>query len=250
MPGVCRRVQAERASLPERGGTFGKFAEFLPPQFREGWEEPEALRVEAWKEGAESSARVHASRKEWHRLLARMLAAGCVKFLPTSEVPRSAAGELITNGFFVVEKDSATDRTITNRRPRNAVERLLGTCGLWLPHGCCLVDLQVGADEVVVASMDDLSDFYHSIPTSPARTATNALGKPLSRGDVRAISQEAARIRGCNIEGSVDPSEHFGGGRDGRGRGGCRGGKNFSFLASARCRWGMAMLWTLRCWGT
>ena len=71
----------------------------------------------------------------------------------------------MTSGFFCVAKDEDTDRTITNRKPRNAVEALLGACGEWLPHGCSLCDFQVGLDEVVLVSMDDLADYYHSIPT-------------------------------------------------------------------------------------
>jgi len=195
LPGVCKRVQAERASLPVKGGTFSRFVEYLPAEYRAGWLDPEVLRGEPWKDGASSQAKVHASKREWHKLLGRMLAAGMVRFVAAAEVPRGADGEFVTNGFFCVSKDAEHDRTITNRRPRNAVERLIGACGEWLPHGCSLVDLQVGADQAVITSMDDLSDYYHSIPTSDARTATNGLGPPLTRTEAERVRSIALGVK-------------------------------------------------------
>jgi len=175
--------------LPQWGGSFVRFAEFLDPEHREGFDDPERLRnLRAPHAGR---ARVHASAAEWDRLLARLFAANMLRFVDPDDVPAGNYGERVAAGFFSVPKSADTDRTICNRIPRNQLERLIGLAGDSLGHGAVWVELQLPRDKVMVFNLDDLADCYHAIPTPPKRTLTNAVGQVLSAERLSAVVELA-----------------------------------------------------------
>ena len=71
-------------------------------------------------------------------LLERFDEAGMLEFDVATEVERRYVA-----GQFPAAKSATRDRLITNRRPRNAIERSVGASAELFPHGTALAELQV-----------------------------------------------------------------------------------------------------------
>ena len=78
----------------------------------------------------------------------------------------------LVSGTFPVPKSAERERLVSNRRPRNAVERSIGAAAELFPHGSVFTELLVGARARVRGSEDDLPDFYHTVRVSEARART------------------------------------------------------------------------------
>ena len=90
----------------------------------------------------------------------------------------------LVSGTFPVPKSAERDRLVSNRRPRNAVERSIGAAAELFPHGSVFTELLVGARARVRGSGDDLPGFYHTVRVSEARARSNAFGRRLRFRDV------------------------------------------------------------------
>ena len=144
-----RRIRPDRVDLPPPGkaGTFAADA-YLREDIRAKFREPELLRIESAR-GAPSSARGSATcwaprcpgkhrsasapapRARHHvdpaievELLEYLDVSGMLEFALDEDInPR------LVSGTFPVPKSAERDRLVSNRRPRNAVERSIGM--LW-----------------------------------------------------------------------------------------------------------------------
>ena len=102
-----------------------------------------------------------------------------LEFALASEIDRRFVA-----GIFPVAKSATRDRPITNRRPRNAVERSVGASAELFPHGSVLTELQVPPGARIRGSGDDLPDFYHTVRVGLERARTNAFGRPVRVGQI------------------------------------------------------------------
>ena len=194
----------ERVDLPPpgRAGSF-KPMPFLRSDVRAAFEDPELLRRTAMggrprterdsaskhlqylqpesdfayldeQTGRPLRVRHYVRREDEIALLERFDDAGMLEFELASEVDRRRVA-----GMFPVAKSALRDRVITNRRPRNAVERSVGAPAELFPHGSVLTEIRVPSGFRIPGSGDDLPDFYHTIRVGPKRAHTNAFGRAL-----------------------------------------------------------------------
>ena len=124
--------------------------------------------------GRPPRARHYVRKEDDVALLERFDCAGMLEFALASEIDRRFVA-----GIFPVAKSATRDRPITNRRPRNAVERSVGASAELFPHGSVLTELQVPPGARIRGSGDDLPDFYHTVRVGLKRARTNAFGRPV-----------------------------------------------------------------------
>ena len=113
------KLVADRLSLPTNGGSFKRFADYLPPKLRRAFLRPKCLRVPGAPRP--KSGKVHAERQEWLKFLGRLLAAGMLRLVDPAKTTH-VDGKQVWNGFFAVPKDEDHERTICNRVAQNSLE--------------------------------------------------------------------------------------------------------------------------------
>ena len=102
-------------------------------------------------------------------------------------VSRHAVRQNFLNGLFSVVKDMDRDRMILDGRPANLLERKLSTCTASMAAATCLEDIRLNDDEVLLATGEDLRDFFYQFKASSSRTARNTLCQPVSREEAAII---------------------------------------------------------------
>jgi hypothetical protein len=96
--------------------------------------------------------RVAGSRREYVRLLSRLLSQGMVSFTATPKA---------VNGVFTVAKDSTSDRLIIDAQPANRLFR--DPPHVSLPDPSHLIQLQVPQGQRMFVGKSDLSNYYHHL---------------------------------------------------------------------------------------
>ena len=137
-------------------------------------------------------ARTHCGRDEFRKVLARMDDAGMLDFVIDSTEAREYAA-----GIFPVRKSAERDRLVTNRRPRNFLERNIGAARELYPHATQACDIVLPPGHVLRGSGDDLPDFFHTIRCSDRRTATNVFGPAVPLADVLHLAAAKRLLSEC-----------------------------------------------------
>jgi len=97
-------------------------------------------------------ARVAGSRREYVRLIGRMLKQGMIGFTSTPKA---------VNGIFAVGKDAESDRLIIDAQPANRL--FIQPSHANLPNPSHIVQLQVSGKKTMFVGKSDLSNFYHHL---------------------------------------------------------------------------------------
>ena len=89
------------------------------------------------------------------------------------------------SGFLCVRKEYHSERgmwivrLVPDRRPRNALERLVRPSDAALPQGTCFLYVVLEDDEQLRLWITDLPSFYYSILVTDSRARTNQFTEPL-----------------------------------------------------------------------
>ena len=78
--------------------------------------------------------------------------------VPVGDVPTGEQGQPVVGGLFCVMHKLNFDKLINDRRPLNSIEARLAWAKL--PHGSQLCQLVCKEHEVIIASGDDLSNYF------------------------------------------------------------------------------------------
>lgn len=113
-------------------------------------------------------------------------------------VPSSCKRGPYVSGMFCVCKDLERDRLILDSRPPNILECKGSVWTNAMASASSLVDLCLQEDQVLVASGEDLKDFFYQFQTTPERAMRNILSDPLSL-------EEAVEVFGPAFEWHEDP---------------------------------------------
>lgn len=127
--------------------------------------------------------RVHGKRKEVMGLLRSLDATGRLAlFSPQQVRMRHRAG------LFALAKNLEVDRLILDSRPANVLEEGLTEWTQTMGAVAPLLQVIVAPDEVVVASGEDLKDYYYYFTVSQSRACRNAIAFQMSRAEAEAFS--------------------------------------------------------------
>lgn len=139
------------------------------PLLRAAFDDPEALRKppELWDRVA--PGKMHCSREEFLKLVARWDALNACCLIPKIDKDLSEA-----TGLFCVPKDSSYDRLIINPRTINNRMYSIARSTKDLAPGCLLGLLHLEPSEMFRFNADDLSDFYYTFLVSQQRAKRNA----------------------------------------------------------------------------
>jgi len=105
-----------------------------------------------------------------------------------------------TSGLFAVVKDQNRDRMIldSDARPANMLSKGQQKWSQTMASGMTLAYLHLQPDEVLVASGEDLKDYFYQFVVGEERCSKNALAVPVQQS-------EAREIFGPNFQWSEDP---------------------------------------------
>ena len=175
---VAQEVNPERISIPEVAATCDPLAHLYEPERSEFRNmkmsvAPTAPPLPGWPRPCHMVV-----KGKYDELLERLLESGMVRFVEDSQIPRDTVGRALAGGLFVVPHKADRDRLINDRRPCNSVEGRLGWARL--PHGCQLLQLVVEEWQTVVASGDDLSNYFYCLKHLEEWIPRNAFGPPVS----------------------------------------------------------------------
>ena len=84
------------------------------------------------------------------------------------------------SGMFSVCKDMEKDRLILDSRPPNILEKKLSVWTATMASAAALCDITLDDDRVLVASGEDLKDYFYQFVTTAERTRRNILSDPLN----------------------------------------------------------------------
>lgn len=169
----AKAIEADRIELP------------APPAFnpvpllddatREVYESP--LKTGVAKEDLGHSPVVHirATKENKLELLKKLCQTGRLKPLHWSSVRKEHL-----SGLFAVPKSLTRDRLILDARPANQADTALNCWCKTMASAAILVDVVLTDEQVLVASGEDLRDFFYQFAVSQERTTRNALADPLS----------------------------------------------------------------------
>ena len=88
-------------------------------------------------------------------------------------------------GLFALPKSATHDRMIMDSRPANQLEPALNAWTQTMGAVAPLLDLQLQPDECIVASGEDLKDYYYYFKISPQRTRRNAISMSFTRAEAQ-----------------------------------------------------------------
>ena len=123
--------------------------------------------------------RVAGSRKEYVRLMARMLSLGMISF---TSAPKAV------NGVFTVGKDRETDRLIIDAQPANRC--FVDSPHVDLPNPSHLVQMAIPTGETMSSGKSDMSNFYHHLGVPEWLRPYLAL-PPLTRSELASLGLPA-----------------------------------------------------------
>ena len=160
---AIKPIVCDRVSLPSQLANLS-ILDHLPPQHRQLYakESPELVLSEAahdmrqrqWKRGGKPlpSAMVHGERREYIKLVKRMLSIG---MLSLTDSPREV------NGIFTVHKDADYDRLIIDARFANCW--FVEPPKTALPTPAHVVQLRLPSSERLLTGKADISNYYHHL---------------------------------------------------------------------------------------
>ena len=201
---------AEKLAFPkDRVGSFEP-SRYLIKEIGAAFEAPAVMRRPPRPyEQPPRAARTFCSRAEWVRVLERADRAGMMEIerlldLPVWVDPADDVGgvrrrcvanmkdccggpdgvrptnpsfvDSLAAGAFPVAKSEDVDRFVSSRVPMNSLEESLGISRELMPHAACFCELQLGPNDIVRGSGDDLPDFYHTEACTRSRARTNQIG--------------------------------------------------------------------------
>ena len=153
---------------------------FLDARTAAMYEEPQLFEREL--EGDVPHVAVRASKDERLKLFKMMAACGRLKMLQSSEVEPAFAA-----GLFAVPKDLEKDRLIMDCRPANMKELGLNHwCGC-MANASLLGGIELGEDEDLLMSGQDIKDFFYQFVVSKRRCARNCLAVHLTAEELESI---------------------------------------------------------------
>ena len=176
-------VIADRLSLPEQVTDFDP-RPYLSDVFRQVYENPDDFLKPEGEMPEPIRTKGTASREEFLKVMGRWDQLGRLFVCKASDVNSEDRCEL-----FSVAKDQDKDRQILHRKKRNRREIHLPGASRFLPHGVLLSQLWLGDEDVCVASVDDVKDFYRAYSASESRARSSPVGPTLA---VREISHLVA----------------------------------------------------------
>ena len=146
-------------------------APFLDPVSRAVFEQPVTQRLKPYEYvGKVPHVRVHCSQKERIRLFEMLDATNRLAALD-----RSSVSPPFGSGLFSVVKDLERDRLILDSRGANVLEKPILRWVRSLGSGDSLVRLVVSPQSKILASGNDLKDFYYFFRSTPERAVRNFL---------------------------------------------------------------------------
>lgn len=173
------RVEADRIKW-DNPPSFEAEAFLSNPVIRNGFLDPESLRLppELWPKS--KPAKVHCDRKELLRLAERWDALGAIRLMPSREKPWEEAV-----GLFTVPKDAIHDRLIVN--PQNINSRMFSVSEFtrFLAPGSMLSLLHLDSSDVFRFNADDLTDYYYTFKVTSARARRNAIRCKFKASELR-----------------------------------------------------------------
>ena len=110
--------------------------------------------------------KVLASQDEKLKLYQKLAGSGRLLLLSPSECDLQFGA-----GLFSVLKDLSKDRLILDARPANGREEAVGTWTQTLASPATLGMMEVGSNEVLLSSGQDLRDYFYQFQVTPQRAA-------------------------------------------------------------------------------
>ena len=168
---VAKPVVASRIKW-KLGPSFDPRPYLSDPVVKDGFEDPETLRLPEDQWPHRGPATVHATKTELLRLAEKWDALGACRLVKCSDV---GAGEHC--GMFAVYKDEEYDRLILNPTVLNSRMKTTNKFTKTLTPGHMISMIRLLPHEGLVISSDDLSEFYYTFCVSDKRARRNAIGK-------------------------------------------------------------------------
>ena len=153
------------------------------PIVKTAFENPDSLRLPEALWVKRPQGKVHCSRQEVLKLAEKWDAKGACKLFPCSEVPPDEAV-----GIFSVTKDQDWDRLVLNPVVINGRMRHYSNYTKSLAPGCMIGLIQLGSEQVVRISADDLAEMYYTFQVPENRARRNCLRMRFSRSEIQHLS--------------------------------------------------------------
>ncbi|CAK9021478.1 unnamed protein product [Durusdinium trenchii] len=167
---------------------------FLDPQTAQVYERPLAV-GKTWADIHERPPAVHirATRQNKLDLLKKLCDSGRLK-----PVHRDNVRSSFLSGLFAAPKNLTRDRLILDARPANMADKALQKWCKSMASAAILSDIVLEDDEILIASGEDLRDFFYQFHVGEERARRNAFADPLTL-------DEAAYVFGTAPAGWPEP---------------------------------------------
>ena len=163
--------------------TFDPRPFLTDPIVRAAYEDPDSLRLPEALWVKRPQGKVHCSRKEVIKLAEKWDAKGACKLFPCSEVSPDEAV-----GIFGVTKDQDWDRLILNPVVINGRMKQYSNYTRSLAPGCMMCLIQLGKEETVRISADDLAEMYYTFKVPDKRARRNCLRLRFHQSEIKHLS--------------------------------------------------------------
>ena len=130
--------------------------------------------------------RVHGKRHEVLGLLKSLDATGRLALFTPKQVRMNHRA-----GLFALAKNLEVDRLILDSRPANVLEEGLSDWTQTMGSVAPLLQVVVGPDETIVASGEDLKDYYYYFTVTESRARRNAIAFQMSYAEAKGFSSFA-----------------------------------------------------------
>ena len=165
---------------------------FLEPLTRKIYEQPIACSLSPEECPQDPPhVQVRGKRSEILQLLHSLDKSGRLALFPPSELQMQHRA-----GLFSLMKNLTTDRLILDSRPANTLELPLNVWTQTMASISPLLDTFLAPSDILIASGEDLRDYYYFYIVSPERAARNALAMELTEQEARQFRAYAATTPG------------------------------------------------------
>lgn len=186
---TAKPVVADRIKW-EHSPQFDPRPYLTDPVVRSAFDDPESLRLHPSLWIKRPAGRVHCSKQEVLKLAKKWDQKGACRIFPCSSVCHEEAV-----GIFAVGKDATWDRLILNPVVINGRMEAYSNYTKSLAPGCLIGLVQLGSNEVLRISADDLAEMYYTFQVPDARAKRNCIRMKFKPSDLKELN--------C-----FDPSKH------------------------------------------
>ena len=186
---TAKPVVADRIKW-EHSPQFDPRPYLTDPVVRSAFDDPESLRLHPSLWIKRPAGRVHCSKQEVLKLAKKWDQKGACRIFPCSSVCHEEAV-----GIFAVGKDATWDRLILNPVVINGRMKAYSNYTKSLAPGCLIGLVQLGSNEVLRISADDLAEMYYTFQVPDARAKRNCIRMKFKPSDLKELN--------C-----FDPSKH------------------------------------------